>query len=260
MNHKTVSILNGQFDSLTFDETVEKSMELAAGGQRGYLCTVNCAILMMMRSDERLQRYVDEAALTVADGQPIVWASRLLRRPLPERVAGVELVEAYIARAADRGLGVYVLGATQEVLDAVVSKFTRKHPRLVISGSRNGYFNSGQAASVAADIRTSGAKILIIATGVPKQEYFIQDYWSELGVSFAVGVGGSFDVIANLRRRAPAWVQKIGMEWLYRMVQEPRRLFMRYLVTNTQFLFLFACQLVRRGLGRDPAPTHQAEQ
>jgi N-acetylglucosaminyldiphosphoundecaprenol N-acetyl-beta-D-mannosaminyltransferase len=241
-----IEILNGRFAPLTLDETVELVSERIKAGQRGYLCTVNVAILMMMRQDPRLQRFVDNAAMVVADGQPLIWGSRMLKRRLPERVAGVELVERLCERAAREGFGVYLLGGKREVVEKVAERFQAQFPGLRLSGVDDGYFTDAQAKDRAEAVARSGAKILIAAMGVPRQEWFIEEHWDRLGVPFAIGVGGSFDVLAGLRARAPVLIQRIGLEWMFRLAQEPGRLWKRYLVTNAQFLYLMSRELISR--------------
>jgi N-acetylglucosaminyldiphosphoundecaprenol N-acetyl-beta-D-mannosaminyltransferase len=239
-----VEILNGRFAPVTLDQTIERIVDQIRAGARGYLCTVNVAILMMMRQDPRLQRFVDNAALVVADGQPLIWGSRLLGRHLPERVAGVELVEKLCERAAVEGFGVYLLGSRQEIVEKLAARFQAQFPGLRLSGIADGYFGDDEAPARAEAVARSGAKILIVAMGVPRQEHFLEEHWDRLGVPFAIGVGGSFDVLAGLRARAPVLVQKIGLEWLFRLAQEPGRLWKRYLVTNSQFLYLLSRELI----------------
>jgi len=238
-----VTLLNGRFDPLTLDQTADEMLRLVDEGHRGWVCTVNVAILMMMRSNARLQRFVDRAALVVADGQPLIWAAGWFGGRLPERVAGVELVDALCERAARQGKVVYLLGATTHVLESVVQRLRTRHPRLQLAWA-DGYFSESEAPLRAQHVSQSGAHVLIGGMGVPRQEYFLEEQWERLGVATAVGVGGSFDVIAGLRKRAPRWMQKVGLEWLFRLAQEPRRLFGRYLVTNAQFLWCILCNLV----------------
>jgi N-acetylglucosaminyldiphosphoundecaprenol N-acetyl-beta-D-mannosaminyltransferase len=232
-----IRIFNGRFLPVTLPGCTQKLFADMAAGKSGWLATVNVSILMMMRGNPELQGFVDRAAWTVADGQPLVWASRWFGTPLPERVTGVDLVEQICAEAQSRGMGVYFLGASQPVLDALVQKLQTRYPRLSI-GHANGYFPAADAAQRAADVAASGASVLLVGMGVPRQEEFIETQWPHLGVKLAIGVGGSFDVLAGLRKRAPHWVQVVGMEWFYRLVQEPGRLWQRYLVTNTQFVLL----------------------
>ena len=239
-----VRFLNGQFDPLTLSQTVDAIFRLLDAGRRGWLCTVNVAILMMMRSDVRLQKFVERAALVVADGQPLIWCAPWLGGTLPERVTGLHLVDAICERAAREGTRVYLLGATADVVAKAAQRLRARFERLHIEYA-DGYFTKDEGPVRADNIRASGAKILFVGMGVPRQENFLEEQWDRLGVGMAIGVGGSFDVLSGLRAGAPTWVEKIGMEWLFRMIQDPRHLFMRYLVTNTQFVWLVFCALVK---------------
>ncbi|HQR03436.1 MAG: WecB/TagA/CpsF family glycosyltransferase [Proteobacteria bacterium] len=244
-----VRILGADFDALSFPQTVDAIFAALARGERGWLSTVNVAILMMIRSDPRLQNYVERSSLIVADGQPLVWCAPIFGGHLPERIAGVELIDAICARAAHEGRGIYLLGATAAVITQTADRLRQRHPDLRLDYA-DGYFSSSEAAARAERIHASGAEIVFVGMGVPRQERFIEDQWPRLGVGLAIGVGGSFDVLAGLRRRAPAWVQKIGMEWFFRLLQEPRRMFLRYLDTNTRFICLVAGTLMKRLLSR----------
>lgn len=239
-----VQILNGQFDPLTLPQTVDAVFRILGAGKRGWLCTVNVAILMMMRTDAHLQNFADRAALVVADGQPLVWCAPWLHQPLPERVTGVDLIDAICERAARDGRRVYLLGATDEIILKLAQRLRERFANLHVDFA-DGYFTKEEAPVRADHIRASGADILFAGMGAPRQEYFIEEQWDRLGVGMAIGVGGSFDVLAGRRARAPIWVQNIGMEWLFRLIQEPRRLFTRYLVTNSQFGWLVLCALLK---------------
>jgi N-acetylglucosaminyldiphosphoundecaprenol N-acetyl-beta-D-mannosaminyltransferase len=242
-------LLNGRFDALTTEETLDRAAELVRTGERGHLCTVNVAMLMMMRSDARLQSFVDAAAISVADGQPLVWYSRLKKNRLPERVTGVDLVERLCADSVRHGWGVYFLGARDAVVRETARRMTERHPGLTVSGLADGYFGPEEASKRALRIRESGARILIVGMGVPRQENFLQDHWEQLGVNLAVPVGGSFEVLAGRKKRAPAMIQRIGLEWMFRLCQEPGRLWKRYLTTNTRFLFLVIGEILTSGRG-----------
>lgn len=239
-----VTLLNSKFDPFTLPQTTDAIFKDLAEGKRGWLCTVNVAILMMMRSDTRLQNFVDNASIIVADGQPLIWSAPWLDKPLPERVTGVDLVESICARAVVENKGIYLLGATSSIVEILANCLRNKFPGLRVDYA-DGYFSASEAATRADKIKQSGASILLVGMGVPRQEIFIEEQWERLGVGMAIGVGGSFDVLAGLRRRAPIWVQSLGLEWTYRMIQEPRRLFMRYLVTNLQFIRCLFVELVR---------------
>jgi len=246
----TVPILNCEFAPVTVADTVDWARNWIRSGRRGYICTVNVAILMMMRSDPKLQRFVDGASLVVVDGQPIVWVSHLQPDPLPERVTGVDLVHELCGMAAKEGLEVYFLGARREVIEAASKRLADRFPGLEVSGIAGGYFDAAEASERARAIRESGAKILFVGMGVPRQEDFIESQWDDLAAQLVIPVGGSFEVIAGTARRAPPFLQRIGMEWSFRLAQEPRRLWKRYLVTNTQFIF----HLLKSTVSSEPRP------
>jgi N-acetylglucosaminyldiphosphoundecaprenol N-acetyl-beta-D-mannosaminyltransferase len=241
-----VQILQGSFDVITATETVHWASHFIRSGQRGHLCTVNVAVLMMMQSNERLRHFVDNAALIVADGQPIIWLSRWFGCRLPERITGVDLINTLAAHAEQEGFSIYLLGATTKVITATAARLQARYPRLKICGFDNGYFPLSRAEVRAQAIRKSGAQILFVGMGVPRQEQFLEENWAALGVNLAIGVGGSFDVLAGVRRRAPLWVREIGLEWLYRLVQEPRRLWKRYLITHCLFFYKLLLTICRR--------------
>jgi N-acetylglucosaminyldiphosphoundecaprenol N-acetyl-beta-D-mannosaminyltransferase len=240
-----VDILGCVFDSLTLEQTVDAAFRLIGEGRRGWISTVNVSILMMMRSDERLESFIRRSALVVADGQPLVWSAPLLGGELPERVTGIDLIDLICARAASENVGVYFLGATEEISQLAALQVQKTHPTLRLTSS-SGYFKPHETAERVAAVRNSGARILFVAMGVPRQEHFIEENWNDLGVSLAIGVGGSFDVIAGLRRRAPMWAQRAGLEWCFRLAQEPRRLAKRYLVTNSSFLYHLTRAMIRK--------------
>ena len=239
-----VRILNGHFHALTIIEAVDTIAAQIRGGMRGYVATVNVAILMMMRSDPRLQRFVDRATLVLADGQPLVFASRWISTPLPERVAGIDLLEALLARAERERFRVYLLGAHPAVVSTAARRIQARWPGLMLCGVGDGYFSAEDAADRARAVARSGADILVVGMGVPRQEYFLETHWEMLGARVAIGVGGSFDVLAGVRLRAPTAFRTLGLEWLFRLVQEPRRLWKRYLVTNSKFLCLVLQELL----------------
>jgi N-acetylglucosaminyldiphosphoundecaprenol N-acetyl-beta-D-mannosaminyltransferase len=205
-----------------------------------------------------MAEFVRRCALVNADGQSVVWAASLLGRPLPERVAGVDLMHALIAAAEREGLRVYVLGAHQEVLEQALARLAADHPELVIAGARNGYFAEAEEQSVVAQIRATRPDILFIAISSPRKELFLSRYRDELAVPFAMGVGGAIDVIAGRTQRAPMWMRRAGLEWFYRLAQEPRRLWRRYSLVNLRFMRILAGELIRARLLRRSSPATPA--
>jgi N-acetylglucosaminyldiphosphoundecaprenol N-acetyl-beta-D-mannosaminyltransferase len=225
-------------DALTMDETVDAVRAfLRCGAPHQHVC-LNAAKVVELDRRPELASAIDGCSLVSVDGQAVVWASRFLGNPVPERVAGIDLFERLLAEAAEAGLRVYLLGARQDVVDDVVSIATARYPGLVMAGARNGYWAPDEEAAVVADVAASRADLLFVALPSPRKELFMDGYAVELGVPFRMGVGGSFDVMAGRTARAPRWAQKIGMEWAFRLLQEPRRMARRYLVGNTAFVLL----------------------
>lgn len=239
------AVLNATFDPVTQAQLVDEVSALIREGKRGIICTVNVAIAMMMRDDERLQRFVDRAWRVVVDGQPLKWVAPLFGGRIPERVTGCDLVDALCARAVTDGFKVFFLGDTDEVLAEVVRRLKERHPGLACE-TANGFFPQEAGAARARAVADSGAKLLFVGMGVPRQEHFLEDHWDALGVNVAIGVGGSFEVLAGVKQRAPEVLQRLGLEWAFRLAQEPRRLFKRYLVTNSRFLALVGRHAARR--------------
>jgi N-acetylglucosaminyldiphosphoundecaprenol N-acetyl-beta-D-mannosaminyltransferase len=231
-------ILGCPIDRVGIDEAVERCRELIEEtGRTTSQVSVNAAKLVAIRDDAELRELVLRCDLVTADGQSVVWASRLLGDALPERVAGIDLMQRLLELAEHRGHRVFFLGATPQVLARAVATIKARHPRLHVAGSRDGYFRPDEAQRVRDEIRAAAPDILFVAMSSPHKERWVAAA-ADLGVGFAMGVGGSLDVVAGLVRRAPRLVQRLGLEWLFRLAQEPRRLLRRYLTTNTRFLAL----------------------
>jgi N-acetylglucosaminyldiphosphoundecaprenol N-acetyl-beta-D-mannosaminyltransferase len=245
-NGGRAAVLGCAIDRLDMDETLARCREIVERGGYGQQVSINAAKVVAMRRDARLREAVERCALVNADGQSVVWASRLLGDPLPERVAGIDLMQRLIALAEREGYGVYILGARRPVLEEAVRRLREAHPRLRIVGHRDGYFAEGEAAQVAAEVRDSGAQVLFVAISSPRKEHWLGEHGAALGVSLAMGVGGSIDVVAGAARRAPPPGPRHAHEWLYRVLQEPRRLSRRYLATNLRFAAMVAIALARR--------------
>jgi len=211
-----------------------------------YYVAINAAKVVEYQDDRALRDAIDGAHLATADGQAVVWAARLLGTPLPERVAGTDLMIALLAHAARRGYSVYFLGARPEIVRACADRARAVYPALRIAGYRDGYFQPHDEADLVAEIRAAAPDLLFLGFGTPEKEYFMHRHHRALGVPFVMGVGGSFDVFAGKVRRAPRWMQRAGLEWLFRFAQEPRRLWKRYLVGNTRFIWIVVRELCAR--------------
>lgn len=246
-------VLGCPIDRLDLDSTVRSCVERIESAGSSQHVAVNAAKLVMMSRDERLAAIVRECSIVSADGQSVVWASRLLGDALPARVAGIDLMERLLQISHNRGYRVFVLGARPEVLDRALSNLRKRYPGLEIDG-HHGHFSDRESSRVCHAIRGARPDILLIAMSSPRKEYWLSDHLRELDVPFAMGVGGAIDVIAGATRRAPYWMQRAGMEWLFRLLQEPRRLAWRYAWTNTQFLLLVLRELARRRAGRTLKP------
>ncbi len=232
-----VSLFGVPIDNLTLAETVDRIEELIRRGPTHQHVVVNVDKIVKLQRDPKLREAILGCDLINADGQPVVWASRLLGRPLKERVTGIDLFVALIDRCAARGFRPYLLGARQEVVEKVAESLTA---RVQLAGWRNGYWTEAEESEVVAKIRQARPDILFVAMSSPKKELFLRRWKAELQVPFVMGVGGTFDVVAGVVRRAPQWMQQCGMEWLYRLAQEPRRMWRRYLVEDMAFFVLLA--------------------
>lgn len=219
-------------------------------GKPHYYVAINAAKVVEYHDDPAMRAAVDDAHLRTADGQAVVWAAKLFGAQLPERVAGADLMVELLRHSAERGYRVYLLGATQEIVEQCVAKAKSLFPSLTIAGYRNGYFKKDEEPSIVAAIREAKPDIVFLGFGTPAKEYFMHRWHSELGVPFTMGVGGTFDVFAGLVKRAPRWMQTAGLEWSYRLAQEPRRMWKRYLVGNTRFMALVTRELIARGRKR----------
>lgn len=235
---RTVELFGIPVDALTMDETIEEARRMVSTGQPHQHVVVNAAKIVQLDHDARLASVVRTCDLINADGTSVVWASRLLRRPLPERVTGIDLFERLVATAARDDRSVYFLGARPEIVQRVVEVLTDRHPGLRVAGYHDGYWDDDD--EIVRTIRAAEPDYLFLAIPSPRKELWLNQHLDALQVPFVMGVGGSFDVIAGLIGRAPQWVQNLGCEWMWRLGQEPRRMFRRYLVGNTSFVRLCA--------------------
>jgi N-acetylglucosaminyldiphosphoundecaprenol N-acetyl-beta-D-mannosaminyltransferase len=205
---------------------------------------VNANKVAQVRDDAQMEKIMWRADYSLADGQPLLPMGRMLGVKIPERIDGIGLMGKLLCLANQRGYSVYLLGAKQEVVEACIERIRRELPNVKIAGYRNGYFTSKDAAEIVHQVHQAQPDMLFLGMGSPMKERFADQYAKQLGAAVIQGVGGSFDVMAGLVKRAPGWMQRVGIEWLYRIVQEPRRMFWRYTKTNGQCLWAFACALV----------------
>jgi N-acetylglucosaminyldiphosphoundecaprenol N-acetyl-beta-D-mannosaminyltransferase len=235
-------------DALTIEQVLDRVHKTIVDRGRLQIGMVNAAKLVYMRRDQGLRADVLSCDLILADGAPVVWASRILAHPLPERVAGIDLMIGMLDRGNEHGYRVYCLGASKNVLATVVARIAADFPRVKVVGSHDGYFTLAEEPAVVEAVTDAQPDILLVGISSPKKEGFLARWSNQMGVPVCHGVGGSFDVLAGKVRRAPLTWQRLGLEWLYRVKQEPRRLWRRYLVTNTLFCAIVLSALVSRPL------------
>ncbi len=235
-NNKRITILNTTIDVLDVKDTINLVEEYVKQKEPLHLMGVNADKINELNENERLKQIVNSCGIINADGTSVIKASKYLGMPLPERVAGIDLMQSLVSLSERRGYSVYLLGAKQEVVEKTAEILREKHPNLIISGIHNGYFKESDWVEISKIIKLAHPDFVFVGITSPLKEYFIEYLQDDGNDSVFMGVGGSFDVISGYIPRAPKWMQKMGFEWLFRMIQEPRRLFKRYFVGNTKFI------------------------
>ena len=235
---RTVSVLGVAVNALTMDDVLHYVDDVIRSRRSLHIGVVNAAKIVNMHRNPSLGSDVMSSDIVLADGASVVLASKVLGSPLPERVAGIDLMHGMFRQGMTRGYRVYCLGATEDVSERVANELASQYPGVVLAGRRNGYFGDDEEEEIARNIADSEADILLVAITSPKKEQFMARWSSIMNVPVVHGVGGSFDVMAGKVERAPEIWQKLGLEWLYRVKQEPRRLWKRYLVTNSIFCWM----------------------
>ncbi len=243
---RRAEFLGAPLHLVTMAETLDLADEAMTLRKPMHHTVVNVAKLVSMQKNAELFEDVASADLINIDGAGVVYGARLFGIEVPERVAGVDIMENLFRLCAERGFRPYLLGAEASVLNAVVDRLHREYPTLEIAGRRDGYFKPEQEAEVVDDINESGADCLFVAMPTPRKERFLKQYRNRLLPNFTMGVGGSFDVYGGKVSRAPRLVQMVGLEWLYRVLQEPGRLWRRYYETNTAYAVLLLRALLTR--------------
>lgn len=231
--------LNTQIDNLTMSETLNLVDKAIKNKEQLHHVVVNAGKIVAMQNDMQLRRSVNESDVINADGQAVVWASKVLNKPIKERVAGIDLMENLVKLSHKSNYKIFFLGAEEDIVKSVTKKFSKQYSKNIIAGYRNGYFKKEDETNIAKQISESGADILFVAISSPTKENFLYNNKKYLkNLNFIMGVGGSFDVVAGKVKRAPLWMQKAGLEWFYRFAQEPKRMWKRYLIGNSKFIYL----------------------
>ena len=236
---KKINFLDIPLDILTMDETVNKIDNAIFSNKQVHHCVINAGKVVKIQNDEILKESVINSDIINADGMSIVWSVRFLGCKIQERVAGIDLMENLIRLAHEKNYSCFFLGSKQEVVKNVVSNYSVKYSEKIIAGFRDGYFDEKDEKDIIKKIKESDAEFLFVAITSPKKEIFLNKYKNELkNINLIMGVGGSFDVIAGTIRRAPKYIQDLGLEWFYRFIQEPKRMWRRYLIGNFKFVIL----------------------
>jgi N-acetylglucosaminyldiphosphoundecaprenol N-acetyl-beta-D-mannosaminyltransferase len=236
------------FDSLTMAETLDAFEDLIARRKPALVFTPNVQRVVAARRDDSIREIYEEADLLLPDGMPLYWSSRLLRRGLKERVAGSDLIFTFCERASKRGHRVFFLGAAPGVAAQAAENLAARYPGLAVAGTYSPPFgfeaDGREVDKIIALLEAARPDLLFLALGLPKEENFLWQNKGRIHVPVSIGVGGSFDFAAGRAKRAPRWIQKIGLEWFFRLVQDPARLWKRYLFSNAYFAYLLAKEFV----------------
>lgn len=234
-----INLFKTKVHNLTMQETIALVDSTILKHKQIHYADLNAGKIVDIQEDNQLRKNFNAADIINADGQAVVWAYRFLGKPLKERVAGVDLMENLVAMAAEKSYKIYLLGAEEEVVSRLNDIYSQKYGNDLVVGYRNGYFDKDQEEKIVEDIVKSGAQMLFVAFSSPMKENFLAQHQEALKeVNFVMGVGGSFDVFSGKVKRAPIWMQNIGMEWFYRFMQEPKRMWKRYLIGNSKFIYL----------------------
>ncbi len=245
-NQKRINFFGINLDILTVEETLKRIEKFIEEKQVVQHVVVNVAKLVYAQSDENLKNIINSCPLINVDGAGVILGAKFLGINIPQRVTGIDLMEKLIEFSSQKGYKVYFFGAKEEIVSSVVKIYAEKYPTLCIAGFRNGYYEDADEENVAAEIEASDADILFVAMGSPKKEFFLNKYSQKIGIPFTMGVGGSFDVVAGKVKRAPQWIQKIHSEWIFRLIQEPKRMWKRYFVTNSIFAIMLLKEFLKQ--------------
>lgn len=245
---QSVSILGCRLDAIDADAATQRILQFAREGSGAQVVTLGTEMVVHAQRDAKYREVVNACALSLCDTVGLLAVARSRGANLHERVTGVELIDHLCARAANEGISVFLFGAAPGVADRAATELQRRYPGLRIAGTRNGYFAADESGRIASEIRASGAQVLLVGLGFPKQEYWLAEHLRETGCGAGIGVGGSFDVISGNVERAPERWRKLGLEWLYRLVKEPHR--WRRQLALPHFVLLVAGESVRSRFAR----------
>ncbi len=238
-----LSFLGSPVDSLSMDEALARLQEFIRSRSPHLVVAFNVPKLWRMQGDSRLRRIVENADLILPE-QVITLASRVCANPLKAYIGNDRLTLSFLPVAAKRGVRLFFLGTRPSNLESMLARLRQQYPDIIIAGSHHGYFTESEAEDVAAHIRACQPEVLFVGMGTPKQEYWMETHGRSLGVPVVIGVGGTLDVLAGVKLDCPAWIRTLGLEWIFRIVEEPRGKLKRY----TMALPWFVRALVVKGV------------
>ncbi len=233
-----INFLDTTIDNLNIDETLSLIETSLDKKEKIIREDINAAKIVWMHNDPHLKEIIQQADIINADGQSIIFASKFLGQPIKERVSGIDLMEHIISHADQKQWKIFFLGASEDIIVKTVNKYAQTYSKDIIAGYNHGYFIEEDEDNIVDIINSTNTDILFIGMPSPKKEYFVDKHFEKLNCYLLMGVGGSFDVVAGKISRAPVWMQKSGFEWLYRLLQEPGKMWKRYLYTNSMFIWL----------------------
>lgn len=242
--HKRVTLLGVEIDTYPLDVFMQKLEEQMRRGKGAYVVTPNVDHIVRLKTDVEFREVYRQASFVVPDGTPLLWASRWLGKPLPERITGADLFPRLSARAAETGHSIFLLGATHSVCERVIARLRREHPKIKIAGHYSPPFGfekcRDEMEKIVRTLKQAKPDVVFAALGTPKQEKLIFQLRTRVSVKLFLGVGAAFDFYSGEKKRAPAWLQKAGLEWAFRLAHEPGRLWKRYLVDDSRFFWWVA--------------------
>jgi len=244
---KRSHIISLDIHHVRFDESLDHVMALAMQRKPSYICFANVHMTIEAFRDKQFQEKVNNADLVLPDGKPIASASRLLHHKKQERISGMDFIPAILKRAADAKLSVFIYGSTNEVIQAMNEKIKLNYPNINLAGAISPPFRQLSDEEINNDVEKmnqSGANLILVSLGCPKQEKWMAENSQKIN-AVLLGIGGALPVVAGIQKRAPKWMQNMALEWFYRLIQQPRRLFSRYLYTNSYFLFLLTKEWIK---------------
>jgi N-acetylglucosaminyldiphosphoundecaprenol N-acetyl-beta-D-mannosaminyltransferase len=248
MDFNKISLFNYAVARVTMDELIDKIDEFIVSGKPHKLVLLNPYIVLEAKKHHDYGDYIRNCDIITADGVGLLMAAKLFGKPFPQRVTGTDFMPAIARLASEKGYSMYLLGAAPGIAQKAAEKLVKQFPGLKIAGVQHGYFTAEEEKTVIEGIKKAKPDILVVCMGVYIQEMFIEKYYKELGIPLSFGNGAALDFVSERVKRAPLWMQKRGLEWFFRFMQEPGRMWKRYLIGNVVFLWLTLKEYLNRGI------------